>query len=312
MQPVQYVSVANIISDDLILSDGERRLGLLGGAGTYAAAGMRLWSDAVGIVSGVGEDFDALLGGWFRQNGIDTRGLDVRAPQTPHSTINYASDDDRVEDPQFGPEHFKRMEPTLADLPPVYHKARGLYLFRDANPAYWDLVYAFQATATRRPIIVWELHTGAADARQWDAAAAILARIDLVSLNIAEARALCGLAEPRDIVRKLLATGVSAVALRLGAEGTIAADQHVMWRIPIYPVEVMDVTGAGNAFTGGFLVGYCMSGGDVRRAGCWGAAAASFMLEQFGPPRCIDAALEHEARRRADRLEPIRLNQTTL
>ncbi len=308
MQPVQYVSVANIISDDLILPDGTQRVGLLGGAGTYAAAGMRLWSNAVGIVSGVGEDFDALLGGWFRQNGIDTRGLDVRAPQTPHSTINYASDDERVEDPQFGPEHFKRMEPTLADLPPAYHAARGLYLFRDADPGYWDLVYDFQASTARRPVVVWELHAGAADARQWDAAEAILARIDLVSLNVAEARALCSLADPRDIVRKLLGAGVGAVALRLGAEGTIAADREARWHIPIYPVEVADVTGAGNAFTGGFLVGYCMSGGDVRRAGCCGAAAASFMLEQFGPPRCMDAALEAEARRRADLLTPTRID----
>lgn len=304
MQPVQYVSVANIISDDLILPDGTRHLGLLGGAGTYAAAGMRLWSDAVGIVSGVGADFDALFGGWFRQNGIDTQGLDVRAAQTPHSTMNYASADERVETPQFGPEHFKRMEPTLADLPRAYHATRALYLFRDADPGYWDLVTTFQAQAPRPPVVVWELHTGAADARQWDAAAAILARIDLVSLNLAEARALCALAKPRAIVRKLLAAGVGAVVLRLGAEGTLVADQHRTWHIPIYPVEVQDVTGAGNAFTGGFLVGYCMSGGDVRRAGCCGAAAASFMLEQFGPPCCIDAALEADARRRADSLTP--------
>ncbi len=304
MQPVQYAAVANIICDDIILPDGTRHLDVLGGAGTYAAAGMRLWSDAVGIVSGVGEDFEALFGGWFRQNGIDMRGLDMRAPQTPRSIVHYATDDERIETPQLGAEHFKRMEPTLADLPAAYQTARGLYLFRDADPAYWGLVHDFQARATRPPVIVWELHAGAADARHWDAATAILARIDIVSLNVAEARALCGLTEPRAITRKLLAAGADVVVLRLGAEGTLVADGHAAWHIPIYPVEVQDVTGAGNAFTGGFLVGYCESGGDIRRAGCCGAAAASFMLEQFGPPRCIDAALEREARRRADRLTP--------
>src|SRR5690606_36615293 len=135
--------------------------------GTYAAAGMRLWSDAVGIVSGVGEDFEALFGGWFRQNGIDMRGLDMRAPQTPRSIVHYATDDERIETPQLGAEHFKRMEPTLADLPAAYQTARGLYLFRDADPAYWGLVHDFQARATRPPVIVWELHAGAADARHW-------------------------------------------------------------------------------------------------------------------------------------------------
>lgn len=304
MQSVQYVSVANIISDDIILADGTEHYDVLGGAGTYAVAGMRLWSDQVGIVSGVGEDFEARLGGWFQQNQIDTQGLGVRAPQTPRSTMNYTSADERVETPQFGLEHFKRMESTLADLPTAYHTAHGLYLFRDADPGYWDLVQDFQARVPRPPVIVWELHTGAADARQWDAVAANLTLVDIVSLNVAEARALCALMELRAITRKLLAAGVGVVVLRLGAEGTLVADNHAAWHIPSYPIEVQDVTGAGNAFTGGFLVGYCQSGGDIRRAGSCGAAAASFMLEQFGPPRCIDSALEGEAWRRANLLTP--------
>lgn len=46
--------------------------------------------------------------------------------------------------------------------------------------------------------------------------------------------------------------------------------------------KVVDPTGAGNAFLGGFTVSFCESG-DPREASICGTVAASFALEQFGP-----------------------------
>jgi len=66
-------------------------------------------------------------------------------------------------------------------------------------------------------------------------------------------------------------------------------------------VEVVDVTGAGNAYCGGFLVGYVETG-DVRMAAMYGAVSASFAVEQFGIPR-ITAETEQEARHRLAALE---------
>ena len=306
MTNIDYVVVANIIGDDLILPDGEQRFGILGGAGTYAAAGMRIWSDRVGIVSGVGEDFEGLYGAWFDLNQIDRSGLQSRAPHTPRSWINYKSADERTETPRFGPDHFELMEPTVDDIPAAYHHARGLYLFRDANTRYWDRVFAFQAAY--HPTIIWEVHVGAANAHHWERVAAILSRIDLLSINLAEARQLCSLTDPARIIEKLLSTGIKGVALRTGSEGTIVADQRGVWRIPAYKLDVVDVTGAGNAFTGGFLVGYCTSNSDVRVAGQYGAVSASFMLEQFGPPPTMDTTFRWIAETRRQSLSAIRIS----
>lgn len=60
------------------------------------------------------------------------------------------------------------------------------------------------------------------------------------------------------------------------------------WLPPFYdgPLsgKVMDPTGAGNAFLGGFTTALCESG-DPREASIYGSVAASFALEQFGIPQ---------------------------
>lgn len=305
MTSVDYIVVANIIGDDLVFPEGNRRSGILGGAGTYAAAGARIWAERVGIVSGVGEDFGVRYGSWFEQNQIDTTGLHVRGPATPRSWIVYKSADERIETPQFGPEHFMLMEPTIDDIPPSYLDARGLYLFRDANMEYWNNVFEFQKA--HHPTLIWELHAAAANSQSWGNVSAILSRVDLFSLNLPEAMRLCNLTEPAEILDRLLSTGIAGIALRSGAQGTIVADQSGAWRIPVYNLDVVDVTGAGNAFTGGFLVGYCESYSDIVTAGQYGAISASFMLQQFGPPTKSNSEIQQLAKSRMESLTPINL-----
>ena len=51
---------------------------------------------------------------------------------------------------------------------------------------------------------------------------------------------------------------------------------------------MVDPTGAGNAFLGGYSIGYLQTGGDIEQAACYGSVAASFALEQVGMPKRID------------------------
>src|SRR5690554_1176080 len=94
---VDFVILSNIIVDDLMLASGEERLGALGGAATYAAAGARLWSARVGLVSGVGEDFARGPRAWFESNGFDLEGVTTRHPLTPRSWVRYMADGEHVE-----------------------------------------------------------------------------------------------------------------------------------------------------------------------------------------------------------------------
>ena len=78
-------------------------------------------------------------------------------------------------------------------------------------------------------------------------------------------------------------TGRNGVGVKMGARGLrllLRGEQD--WRqVPIYPAQVVDPTGAGDAFCGGFLVGLSRTGDPVR-ACLHGAVSASFIIEEFG------------------------------
>jgi sugar/nucleoside kinase (ribokinase family) len=107
-----------------------------------------------------------------------------------------------------------------------------------------------------------------------------------------------GPGEPHVLIERLITAGAEVVALRQGERGALVqrADSGETWQIPAYSVPVVDPTGAGNAFCGGFVAGWVESG-DLRQAGLCGVVAASFLLEQVGLP-ATGPDWREEARRR--------------
>jgi sugar/nucleoside kinase (ribokinase family) len=129
---------------------------------------------------------------------------------------------------------------------------------------------------------------------------ALLSAGQIFSPNEAEARSLVGEGEPPELLERLAAFGAEIVALRQGAGGALVhrADTGETWHIPAAPTAVVDPTGAGNAFCGGFLAGWVNSG-SLRRAGVCGAVAASFLVEQVGLPLPSPQLAERAAARLA-------------
>ena len=70
-----YFSFSNIIIDDIVLWDGRTFMGTLGGSGTHALVGMRVWSDRLGFVASVGPDFQAEHWAQLKRMGLDLRGV---------------------------------------------------------------------------------------------------------------------------------------------------------------------------------------------------------------------------------------------
>ena len=80
--------------------------------------------------------------------------------------------------------------------------------------------------------------------------------VDYFVPSLAEAQALTGLSEPADVARALLDCGVGIVALKMGAAGVLVmAQDGRLIRVPAYAVDVVDTTGAGDAFAAGFIAG---------------------------------------------------------
>jgi sugar/nucleoside kinase (ribokinase family) len=80
--------------------------------------------------------------------------------------------------------------------------------------------------------------------------------IDYFIPSLPEAQAIVGLDEPGEVARVLINHGVGTVVLKMGAEGCLvmSADRDTL-RLPAFEVEVVDATGAGDAFAAGFIAG---------------------------------------------------------
>ncbi len=86
------------------------------------------------------------------------------------------------------------------------------------------------------------------------------------------------------------AMGPTIVVIKRGERGQHLYDrdrgQH--WRIPAYPTQVSDVTGAGHAYCGAFLVGLVETG-DPIEAALRGGVSSSLAIEGTGPFYALDA-----------------------
>lgn len=282
-QPVDFVTFSLII-DDIVFPDGQTSMGVLGGGGPQTAFGMRLWADNVGLSAGVGPDLPAEVQNWLNLFEIDTQGLRYSKEWPTPRAWQVLEDDGRrtqvwrVPGPVIGQQLGRRLE----YLSENYRNARGFHL--GVHPEEPDLEF-IQALRDLGAVVSVEPFRPAQQSLTDIELRALLSAGQIFSPNEQEAQSLVGPGEPLALIQRLVNLGVEVVALRQGATGALVhrADVGETWHIPAVESKVIDPTGAGNAFCGGFLAGWVQTG-DIRTAGLYGAVSASFLVEQVGLP----------------------------
>ena len=123
--------------------------------------------------------------------------------------------------------------------------------------------------------------------------AAVIAKVDVLTINDEEARQLSGEYSLTKAARKILTMGPKYLIIKKGEHGALLFDEDQVFFAPALPLEeVADPTGAGDTFAGGFI-GYLAGTRDIsfenmKRAIIVGSAMASFTCEKFGPERLLE------------------------
>jgi len=101
-----------------------------------------------------------------------------------------------------------------------------------------------------------------------------LPHLDYLLLNDEQTRGLTGSDDLANGARALLDRGVGCVALTSGADGALVVTGDDTIAVPAFPVDVVDTTGCGDAFSAGFLMGRLRGLGlaDSAELGCAVAA----------------------------------------
>lgn len=236
----------------------------VGGAEANVAIGLARMGHQTGWISRVGADeFGACIRAKIRGEGVDTTQVT------------------RDSDAQTGI-YFK--EPRRSDLTRVYYYREGSAASR-LSPSDLDSDYVGQADYLHLTGItpalsescrstVWEaLRIAASEGvavsldpnvrrKLWAEEEArsvlleMMPHIDTVLTGLGEARLLAGEEEPTDAATALLNHGPSQVIVRLGEHGALGIrEDGQMERSSAIEVDTVDVVGAGDAFTAGFLAG---------------------------------------------------------
>jgi sugar/nucleoside kinase (ribokinase family) len=125
----------------------------------------------------------------------------------------------------------------------------------------------------------------------------VMKKVDVITINDAEARQLTGEYSLVVAARKIHTMGPKYVVIKKGEHGALLFHDDNVFFAPALPLEeVFDPTGAGDTFAGGFA-GYLAKTEDVsfenmKNAVIYGSTLASFCVEKFGTERMVDLSSE--------------------
>ena len=282
------IGVGGVFIDDIVLPSGETRMGSLGGAAVHAMMGAAIWGERPGIVAPIGRGFPA-ASMRILEDHLDVRGLKPLEIEQMRAWEITEEDGRRRE--LYRVAETKPFIEGLSpeELPGAYDRRAAFYLLQgfDGVRRWCSRIDGY---------ILWEplQQVMVPQAREPFRAVLRDCPVDLVSPNFLEAQAIYGPLSPEELVDAMMRDGAAAVALRLGAEGSVVADAATGGpiRLKAAPVpRVVDTTGAGNTYCGGLLAGI-VQGGGLKAAASQGAVAASFCIETWGValPPTVDRA----------------------
>ncbi|GFR77554.1 sugar kinase [Elysia marginata] len=128
----------------------------------------------------------------------------------------------------------------------------------------------------------------------WDSLLEVMKKTDIISINDEEARQISGEYSLVRAARKIHTIGPQTVIIKKGEHGALVFHDNNMFLAPALPLEnVIDPTGAGDTFIGGFAaylhVQETYSFEAIKKATIHGCATASVCVEQFGLEALVKA-----------------------
>lgn len=285
---MKVLVVGSVGYDDVETPVGTRT-SQLGGSVCYFSVAASYFTE-VGIVGIVGHDFKEQDRNLLASHDIDLSGLEVSDGKTFRWSGSYIKDINDAE--TVGAELN-----VLGDFDPKLngHHSQAPYLFlANCDP---DTQLSALAGMSDR------LRLAAGDtmnhwiAEKPEPLSKLLSQLDVSIINEGEAKQLSGKSNLVDMAEAIKALGPRDVIIKRGEYGAVWFGQDQRFIVPAYPVQnVIDPTGAGDSFAGGFM-GYIGATGETdakafKQAVIAGSVIASFTVEGFGLDRLANLSTD--------------------
>ena len=286
------ITVVGSVAYDSIETPAGRRDRCLGGAATYFSLAASFFTD-VRVIAVVGEDFGADQEAVFNARNIDIRGIERAAGKSFFWEGSYLDNLNEAKTHATELNVFAAFEPKI----PEPYRDSGFLFLANIDPVLQRRVR--EQMPDVRLVAGDTMNYWIKDHRA--ALLKMLRGLDVLLINDTEARMLAGNNNLVQAARAVLALGPRTLVVKHGEYGATAffsersftprgESAERMFRAPALPLEeVVDPTGAGDSFAGGFF-GYLASQRELnpasfRRAMFYGGVMGSFAVERFGTER---------------------------
>jgi sugar/nucleoside kinase (ribokinase family) len=291
---MSLLAVGTVAFDDIETPMGRAEMAI-GGAATYITLAASHFLNDLRLVSVVGDDFPEDMLDFMRQRGIDLAGLQVKEGE---KSFFWAG---RYHDNMNSRDTLDTQLNVLATFDPILpeaYKDTEYLMLGNLTPSVQMRVIE---QMNKRPKLI------ALDTMNFwmdialDSLMEVLKKIDMLIINDEEARQLSGEHSLVKAAHKIHAMGPRFLVIKKGEHGALLFEDDKLFFAPALPLqEVVDPTGAGDTFAGGFM-GYIAKTGDtsfenMKRAIIYGSAMASFCVEQFSVEalKSLDAPMINE------------------
>ncbi len=275
------ILVVGTVAFDAIETPFGKTEKIVGGAATYICMSSSFFTQEIKLVSVVGDDFPKSAIQKLKSKFVDVTGLQVKKGEKTffwsgryHNNMNNR---DTLETQLNVLENFN-------PIVPEEYKNTEYLMLGNLMPGVQKKV--LKQMKKRPKLIVLDTMNFWMDHFMEDLVEA-LKDIDVLTINDEEARQLSGEYSLVKAAKNILKMGPKYLIIKKGEHGALLFNNKEVFFAPALPLEeVVDPTGAGDSFAGGF-VGYLEKTKDIsfenmKRAVIYGSVLASFCVERFG------------------------------
>ena len=271
------IAVVGSLGLDTIETPAGRVEEVLGGSAAYFSLAARHFLP-VRIVAVVGTDFPASARAALEHPDLDLQGVEVREGRTFRWEGIYSRDMNTRKTIRTELNVFETFRPELS----ASTRALRHVFLANIDPVLQREVL----NQLERPHLILADTMNYWIETKREELLRTLAQVRILLINEEEARQLTGEAVTHKAARAILSMGPETVVVQMGEHGAFLQGKDVYFACPAFPVEtVIDPTGAGDTFAGGFMGSLARMGRvtdmNLRRAAIYGCVLASFAVEEF-------------------------------
>lgn len=270
------------LTHDTILTSDARAHEVLGGAAAYTSLTAANLGAIVGVVTKVGMDFrDAYLE-YLQISNVDLLGLKVKRGKTTAFENTYDKSEKRTQRLISYTRPIK-----TGDVPTAYFNTRCFHF----GPVFHEVSYDIIKFAHEKGILTsldpqgYCRESGPRNIvklRGWKESKETLPYVDILKCDEAEAEKLTETGDLNKAVKIIQNFGPKIVLVTRGAKDLVLCHENKVERIPVIPSEkFVDPTGAGDAYSAGFIVEYLRTK-NPRHSALFASCISSFVVEGIG------------------------------